>query len=283
MILIYNLPLSGAPQLILYRYINRPHVYFASNVINITFCPCFWCPFLSEPPCLELIPHTCLAGPGEPRAGGRERGCRKRGRGRHKAHACSRGVAGPSAPAAPSPGRAAARGGTTVQAAPLTPQVRLRARPHSARAWPNPLEQPCSATPRRSPLGGCSASALCSGRVQWGATAGTRWGWEPGAARRQLLPKGPAWRGSAGDRGGGALWRQQERPGRPEVREGPGGPKRPSSCRDAGGASERSSCPPAPAPQWGERSACWELSQVCPWGQLAQGLAPLVMGLEAPQ
>lgn len=39
MILIYNLLLCGAPQLILSRYISRPHVCFASNVINITLCP----------------------------------------------------------------------------------------------------------------------------------------------------------------------------------------------------------------------------------------------------
>lgn len=38
MILIYNLLLCGAPQLILSRYISRPHVCFASNVINITLC-----------------------------------------------------------------------------------------------------------------------------------------------------------------------------------------------------------------------------------------------------
>lgn len=38
-ILIYNLLLCGAPQLILSRYRSRPHVCFASNVINITLCP----------------------------------------------------------------------------------------------------------------------------------------------------------------------------------------------------------------------------------------------------
>lgn len=38
-ILIYNLLLCRAPQLILSRYISRPHVCFASNVINITLSP----------------------------------------------------------------------------------------------------------------------------------------------------------------------------------------------------------------------------------------------------
>lgn len=48
MILIYNLLLAAARQLILYRYINRPRVCFASNVINITLCPLLLCRFLSR-------------------------------------------------------------------------------------------------------------------------------------------------------------------------------------------------------------------------------------------